>query len=229
MNASPLQTAGFLALFAALLLSGCGEQGRAVSQTNSTASGSTKAAPEAAAEQGPDSSETSNDPNPASADNTDPPQSQQNKDDAEDLLAVSDEPPAEPVKSPPRRSSGGLNNISFDDIKFEMEKNEDFKPSMITEKIEKLKGQKIRIRGYMHPAVFQNQGIKRFVLVRDNQKCCFGPGAMLYDCIIVEMAEGKTTNFKVLPFAVEGEFDIEPYKVGGRIFGLYRLRQANVQ
>jgi hypothetical protein len=50
------------------------------------------------------------------------------------------------------------------------------------------------------------------VLVRDNMECCFGPGAALYDCLIVEMAEGKGCNFSVRPIAVEGTFQIHEFK-----------------
>jgi hypothetical protein len=45
--------------------------------------------------------------------------------------------------------------------------------------------------------------------VRDNLECCFGPGAALYDCILVEMQPGKTAEYSVRPVAVEGIFRIE--------------------
>jgi hypothetical protein len=44
---------------------------------------------------------------------------------------------------------------------------------MLTKEIEAMDGQLIRIRGYMLPS-FQQSGIKKFVLVRDNMECCFG-------------------------------------------------------
>ena len=43
------------------------------------------------------------------------------------------------------------------------------------------------------------------VLVRDNLECCFGPGAALYDCVMVRMNPGKTTNFSIRPVTVEGD------------------------
>ena len=64
-----------------------------------------------------------------------------------------------------------------------------FRREMLTEAIDALDGQQIRIRGFILPTP-QKRGIKQFVLVRDNQECCFGPGAALFDCILVEMQEG---------------------------------------
>jgi hypothetical protein len=78
---------------------------------------------------------------------------------------------------------------------------------MLTPEIEALSGQRIRIRGYILPTP-QKRGIKQFVLVRDNQECCFGPGAALYDCVLVEMQPGRTAEFSIRPVAVEGVFDI---------------------
>lgn len=104
-------------------------------------------------------------------------------------------------------ASPAAQGITFDDIKFDIEKGAPFDRSMITPKIEALVGKRIKIRGYILPS-FQQTGIAQFVLVRDNMECCFGPGAALYDCIVVEMKPGKSTNFTVRPVAVEGTFSI---------------------
>jgi hypothetical protein len=106
---------------------------------------------------------------------------------------------------------GSLREITFDTLKFEIEKGQPFQRWMLTKAIENLNGQRVRIRGYMLPS-FQQSGITQFVLVRDNMECCFGPGAALYDCLIVEMAEGKGCNFSVRPIAVEGTFQIHEFK-----------------
>lgn len=102
-------------------------------------------------------------------------------------------------------------DITFDTIKFEMEKGTEFKRSMLTEAIEDLMGDKVRIRGYMYPT-FKKSGIKRFVLVRDNQECCFGPGAALFDCIVVEMAGEASTSYTTRPVTVEGVFGFDEMK-----------------
>ncbi len=114
-------------------------------------------------------------------------------------------------------------DVTFDDIKFDIKKDAPFKREMLTEKIEKLAGNSIKIRGYILPS-FQQKGIKQFVLVRDNMECCFGPGAALYDCILVEMAAGKSASFTVRPVSVEGKFEISEFKdPDGKHLAIYRM------
>lgn len=99
---------------------------------------------------------------------------------------------------------------TFDNVKFDIEPDSPFDRSMLTEEIRALDGQRMRIRGYILPTA-QKRGIKQFVLVRDNQECCFGPGAALYDCILVNMEPGQTTEFSVRPVAVEGVFTVDEF------------------
>ena len=114
-------------------------------------------------------------------------------------------------------------DLTFDDIKFDIKKDAPFKREMLTDKIEKLSGNSIKIRGYILPS-FQQKGIKQFVLVRDNMECCFGPGAALYDCILVEMAPGKSASFTVRPVSVEGKFEISEFKgPDGKHLAIYRM------
>ncbi|MBC8351980.1 MAG: DUF3299 domain-containing protein [Planctomycetes bacterium] len=114
-------------------------------------------------------------------------------------------------------------NLTFDDIKFDIKKDAPFKRSMLTDKIEKLAESRVKIRGYILPS-FQQKGIKQFVLVRDNMECCFGPGAALYDCILVEMAPGKSASFTVRPVSVEGKFEISEFKgPDGKHLAIYRM------
>ncbi len=83
-----------------------------------------------------------------------------------------------------------------------IEKGAPFERSMLTKEIEELNKKTIRIRGWILPAsVFKQTGIEEFVLVRDNQECCFGPGAAIYDCIMVKMERGSqpTTRLVRLP------------------------------
>jgi hypothetical protein len=100
-------------------------------------------------------------------------------------------------------------NISFDTIKFPMEKQDLFKLEMLTPQVKALDGRRVKIRGFMLPS-FINEGIKYFVLVRDNQECCFGPGAALYDALHVDLADGVTAEYSYPPIAVEGVFHIDP-------------------
>lgn len=111
---------------------------------------------------------------------------------------------------------------TFDDLRFQMTAGDKFKRSMLTQEIEALHGQRIRIRGYILPTP-QKHGITQFVLVRDNQECCFGPGAALYDCILVEMKSGKTADFTIRPIAIEGEFEIREFVIDGKHLAIYHV------
>jgi hypothetical protein len=76
---------------------------------------------------------------------------------------------------------------------------------------------------------FQQKGITQFVLVRDNMQCCFGPGAALCDCIMVDL-KGTTTTFTVKPIAVEGVFKIEEFPdPDGNTLAIYHLDGTKVK
>ncbi|HWB10942.1 MAG TPA: DUF3299 domain-containing protein [Pirellulales bacterium] len=120
-------------------------------------------------------------------------------------------------------------DITFDDLKFNIEKGDPFKSSLLTEKIESLEGKPIRIRGYILPS-FQQSGLTQFVLVRDNLSCCFGPGAALYDCLIVEMKAGKSTDYSLYPVAVDGIFSIrEMLDPDGKTVAIYHVDGESVR
>jgi len=118
---------------------------------------------------------------------------------------------------------------TFDDVKFDMKKGDPFLRTMLPAKIEQMKGTKIRIRGYMLPS-FKQKGITEFVLVRDNMECCFGPGAALYDCILIHMSPGSSASFSTRPITVEGVFTIEEFKdPDGKHLAIYRLDANSAQ
>ena len=124
---------------------------------------------------------------------------------------------------------GGVKEVTFDNIKLEMEKDEPYDSSKLTEEVKKLDGQNIRIRGYILPS-FQQSGIKQFILVRDNMECCFGPGAMLHDCVVVEMIPPATADFTVRPVSVEGNFTIRELKgPDGNYLAIYHLDGKQVK
>jgi hypothetical protein len=119
-------------------------------------------------------------------------------------------------------------DITFDDIKFDIEKDAKFERSLFTPAIEELNGRSIRIRGYILPT-FQQSGIRNFVLVRDNMECCFGPGAAIYDCIIVDMI-GATAEFTTRPVTVEGVLTFrEVLDFDGITRAIYHLDAVSVK
>jgi hypothetical protein len=110
--------------------------------------------------------------------------------------------------SPAEKGPARVYDKTFDDVKFDIEPDAPFDQTMLTKEINSLVGKRIRIRGYILPT-FQRRGIKQFVLVRDNLECCFGPGAALFDCILVDMKPGTSASFSVRPVAVVGEFSLQ--------------------
>lgn len=133
-----------------------------------------------------------------------------------------------PRRVPPKRKG----EISFDTILFEMDKEADYDPSMVTPEIKALENKEVTIRGFILPAsVFQQVGIKQFVLVRDNQECCFGPGAALYDCIMIKMTDNNTATFSTRPVAVKGKFHLtEKYKYpDGKYLAIYEMEATEVK
>ena len=130
-------------------------------------------------------------------------------------------------------------DITFDDLKFDIEKDAAFEKSALTPDVKRLDGIKVKLRGYILPStLFKDTDIDQFVLVRDNQECCFGPGAALFDCVIVEMLPGRTTDFVTRPVTVEGKFkiDTEKYKYpggkgpgGASHFAIFKIEGMNVK
>ena len=118
---------------------------------------------------------------------------------------------------------------TFDDMRFEMKLDEPFRRAMLTPAIEALSGQRIRIRGFMLPTA-QQRGIKQFVLVRDNQQCCFGPGAALFDCILVEMQGDQSAQFSIRPVAVTGKFEVNEFDgPDGHCLAVYHMDAEGVE
>jgi len=168
------------------------------------------------------------------------------KQQADDTPAANRDRRVTPAKSDPPKTERQLaeerkardaarkrGEITFDDLKFDIEKDGEFKEEMITKELEELDKKTVKLRGFILPtSVFQQTGIKKFVLVRDNQECCFGPGAALYDCVIVEMQPGKTATFSTRVVSVKGKFEIDSksfrYPDGGH-FAIYKMTAEEVK
>jgi hypothetical protein len=145
--------------------------------------------------------------------------------------------PVDPVKAAQdlkaREAARARGEVTFDDLKFDIEKDGEFKEDMITDAIHKMDGKVIRLRGFILPSfLFQQKGFNRFVLVRDNQECCFGPGAALYDCVMVEMEPGKTADFTTRVVTVKGNFttDTTSYRYpDGEPYAVFKITASEVK
>ena len=104
-----------------------------------------------------------------------------------------------------------------------MQKGDAFTSELLPRRVTTLVWEPVRIRGYILPS-FQQTGLTQFVLVRDNQECCFGPGAALHDCIVVRMRQGRTADYTIRPVAVAGTFRIDELRApDGTHLAIYAL------
>jgi hypothetical protein len=130
-------------------------------------------------------------------------------------IGVADE--SSELAAPPRnlptrrpRDRDQLVTITFDDLRVNMKEDQRFEPSMATDRVRELDGQRIRIRGFLFPAIFQQTGIDKFPLVM-NTECKFGPGGLAHHVILVEMVDGATTSYTMRPIAVTGRLTLAPW------------------
>ncbi|HWL09920.1 MAG TPA: hypothetical protein VNQ76_16050 [Planctomicrobium sp.] len=104
--------------------------------------------------------------------------------------------------------------VTFDDIDLlkvlNMEPVPEDAVDHFPEWLSSLNGKKIVLRGWMYPPARQD-GISRFMFVRDNGICCFGRAPKIYDKLGVTLRKGVTTPYiQNRPFDVVGTLLIEP-------------------
>lgn len=131
----------------------------------------------------------------------------------------------------PERGKNAL-RVTFDDIDLLKVINlQKVTPDVVTHLpgwLTALSGQRIVLRGWMFPPA-RASGISRFIFVRDNGVCCFGPNAKIYDKLAVTLKSGQTTRFiEGHAFDVVGTFTIEPDLVDPDNAWLYFLDDAEV-
>ena len=117
-------------------------------------------------------------------------------------------------------------NITFDDLAFEMEKGGDFERSMLTDHINQLDQRTIKVRGYIKPTN-RSSGIRKFVFVRDDKECCFGPQAAIFDNILVSMKKGKELDYTVRPITLQGKLKLVEWRgPDDKIWSIYQMRSG---
>ena len=132
----------------------------------------------------------------------------------------------ERVRPRTRLRAGGVLDLTFDDLEFAIEVDEPFQREMLTPEIEALHEKSVILRGFiLGSSVFQRSGIRQFVLIRDNQQCCFGPGAKIYHNVMVDMVDGASVEFSLQPVRVEGILRIQPWynPEDGKCYSVFHL------
>jgi len=118
--------------------------------------------------------------------------------------------------------------ITFDDLQLEMKEDSVFDPGLLTPRVKQLDGQRVRVRGFIFPAIFQQSGITRFPLVKNTQ-CKFGPGGVAHHIIVVDLQPGLSTSFTVRPIAVEGRLTVRPWNgPDGKTWTVYHMAGEKV-
>ena len=137
-----------------------------------------------------------------------------------------------PEKTFPVEGADGALRVSFDDIDLLKVLNANPVPLDVEQHLpgwlSGLNGKTVRIRGWMFPPQIE-RGLRGFLFVRDNQICCFGRTALIYDKIGVRMRTGETTDYILgHPFDVEGRMVIKTRLLDGEWYLLYLIEDAVV-
>lgn len=88
--------------------------------------------------------------------------------------------------------------------------------------VEKLNGKKIFVKGYMYPMP-EESGLRTFVLVKDNQQCCFGGRPSPEDMILVRMKDGLAVDHFPDLVSVAGVFRTSGSQNFGPLTPVYEL------
>lgn len=105
----------------------------------------------------------------------------------------------------------GYTRISFQGMRPDelQERNGDVVPPDIAA----LDGKPVFIKGYIRPdSITVSKGINRFLLVRDNNQCCFGSlsDVKYYDQMDVTMVDSKTVDYSDGVFRMHGILSVAP-------------------
>lgn len=90
----------------------------------------------------------------------------------------------------------------------------------VPDEVQALDGQKVFIKGYIYQTG-KVRGLDSFLLVKDNQDCCFGASPAIQDRIGVLMQDGKSIDYHAGKIAVAGTFKINPNFTGQELEPLY--------
>ncbi len=140
--------------------------------------------------------------------------------------APSQQTPPDPKTQP--FDPNTIREITFDDLKLDMQLGTLFDRSMLTPRAAELDGQRVRLRGFIFAgSVFQQSGIRSFLFVMNTQ-CKFGPQGLAYCVMPVELDEGVTTQFTTYPITVEGRLTVRPHNDDGFTWSVYHIQGQRV-
>ncbi|HTU25139.1 MAG TPA: DUF4190 domain-containing protein [Pirellulales bacterium] len=119
----------------------------------------------------------------------------------------------------------GYERISYD----ELQPVKGTRPDAIPESALALEGKKIFIKGFIYPGR-EMDGIKTFLLVRDQGDCCFGGNPKITDRIQVTLVDPLRLTYKTRLHKLAGVFHVRPataVNAGGAVF--YQLEADHLE
>jgi hypothetical protein len=124
-------------------------------------------------------------------------------------------------------------DLTFDDLaNYRYEYPEDgktVKKDQIPAKILKLDGRRIAIKGFMIPLKNEGEDVVEFVLVRNQNACCFGIVPAMNEWIHVKMDPEQVAPYAIdIPITVFGELAIGETYENDLLMSIYRLQSNRV-
>lgn len=137
----------------------------------------------------------------------------------EELLKVADRPAAR----------DGYQSLSFNDISdYPFRQDDNGLPlDKIPADIQKLDKQQVAVSGYMVPMGLSNEGVKDFILIKNQMLCCFGQPPKLNEWIFVRSSKPLKATVEV-PVVVLGTLQVGEDYVQGQLASLYRLQAESI-
>ena len=111
-------------------------------------------------------------------------------------------------------------------VTFDLLSGYDYEKGHIPERIKALDGQKVAVTGFMFATLFDKTSVKGFLLMKDQNTCCFGAVPNENDFIDVEMSSSKGVRYiPDVPVTVVGKLSVgEKFLVNS----IYRMEADNV-
>jgi hypothetical protein len=125
----------------------------------------------------------------------------------------------------------GYVRTSFDELRpDEVEQRGDL---LVPRDLQKLAGQKVFIKGFMRPGSSPvRTNVRQFLLVRDNNQCCFGDISSLkyFDQVLVSTVGSLSTDYSTGIYRVGGTLHLHPENiVRGVGYPVYTLEADHLE
>ena len=124
-------------------------------------------------------------------------------------------------------------DLTFDDLaSYRYEYPEDGrkpKKDQIPKKILKLAGAKIAIKGFMIPLKNEGEDVVEFVLVRNQNACCFGIVPAMNEWIHIKMEKEQVAPYAIdIPITVFGKLEVGESYENDLLMSIYRMQGKRV-